>query len=111
MLQGCTVPLPRDCEARTLGRRDKEGMYLPGRQSCQRDHVLGEEIQLSTGRVRKLSPFSEERLDVHLLVNYGRKSPMKGETLWQFQAPVRARGPARIISLRTSSLGIRGPLF
>ena len=59
--------------------------------------------------MRKLSPFSQERLRVHLLENHGRKSPTKGETLWQFQAPVRAREPPRIISHRTSRLASGGP--
>ena len=39
-------------------------MYLPGRQRRQRDHVLGAETGVSTGSVRKLSPFSEERVSL-----------------------------------------------
>ena len=40
-----------------------------------------EETGVSNEHVRKLSPFSQERLRVHLLENHGRKSPTKGETL------------------------------
>ena len=40
-----------------------------------------EETGVSNEHVRKLSPFSQERLRVHLLENHGRKIPTKGETL------------------------------
>ena len=40
-----------------------------------------EETGVTTEHVRKLSPFSQERLRVHLLENHGRKIPTKGETL------------------------------
>ena len=39
-------------------------MCLPGRQSCQRDHVLGAETAVSTRGVRTFSPSSQERLGV-----------------------------------------------
>ena len=58
--------------------------------------------------MRKLSPFSQERLRVHLPENHGRKSPTKGETL-AISGPSEGEEPPRIISHRTSRLASRGP--
>ena len=44
--------------------------------------------------MRKLSPFSQERLRVHLLENHGRKIPTKGETL-AISVPSEGKGASQ----------------